>query len=66
MTETRPIPVRLEDEAIARLDAMVDEMRRRTAGARISRSEVLRMVVDRGIPVLERELGASKKRKKRG
>ena len=63
---TRPtIPVRLDEAMVARLDAVAEAMSKRAAGASVSRSEVVRVAVDRGVSALEAELGVAPKRKRR-
>lgn len=61
----RPIPVRLEDSLIERLDAVVGVLSHRAAGAPIHRSAVLRMAVERGLESLESEVGIATKPKKK-
>ena len=57
---TESVYVRLDDEAIARLDALATEMSAAAKGARITRSAALRVLVDRGFASLDVE--KSKKR----
>jgi hypothetical protein len=52
--------VRLEDEKVERLDALVDELSAAARGIALSRSDVLRLVIDRGLMALDSE---QKKRK---
>ena len=45
--------VRLESEVIARLDALVEKMSR--PGLRLSRTDIIRMALAEGLPILEKE-----------
>jgi predicted DNA-binding protein len=44
--------IRLENEVIKRVDALVEKLSR--PGLRLGRSDVLRMAIAEGLPVLER------------
>jgi hypothetical protein len=57
MAESRPIPVRLDEEMIRRLDALAQAMSTRTGGATISRGNALRAALGLGLPLLEKENG---------
>jgi len=52
--KAKPLYVRLEDEQQERFDALVEE-RRAAAGVDLSPSQVLRLVVERGLAALESE-----------
>lgn len=52
----RALAVRLPDETIARLEAVADQLSARAAGAKVARSEVMRMAMERGLASLEKEL----------
>ncbi len=45
--------VRLETDVIARLDALVEKMSR--PGLRLSRTDIIRMALAEGLPILEKE-----------
>ena len=45
--------VRLENEVITRLDALIDKMSR--PGLRLSRTDIIRMALAEGLPILEKE-----------
>ena len=45
--------VRLENEVIARLDALVEKMSR--PGLRLSRTDIIRMALAEGLTILEKE-----------
>jgi hypothetical protein len=62
MTE-HPVSVRLNTEAVERLDRIADALSSRAAGATMNRSAVVRVAVGRGIAVLEAELGLAKRPK---
>lgn len=44
-------------EQIARFEQIRDALSRKTPGARTTRSDVIRMLAERALPGLERELG---------
>jgi len=64
VSPTKPIPVRLDDETLSRLDDLAEAMSRRTGGAEISRANALRAALNAGLPVLELENGLGKRRQK--
>ncbi|MBK6519788.1 MAG: hypothetical protein IPG04_38070 [Polyangiaceae bacterium] len=45
----------IERDTVVRVDAMAGELTRRAAGAEVSRAQVLRLAIIRGIAALERE-----------
>ena len=45
----------IERATVSRVDAMAGELTRRAAGAEVSRAQVLRLAIERGIVALERE-----------
>jgi hypothetical protein len=61
----RPVPLRLEEEVIERLDRLARAMSERAGGVEVNRSSVMRTVLDRGLDVLEKELGVQPPKKKR-
>jgi predicted transcriptional regulator len=53
--------VRLDPELFERIDQLVEAMRKRAGGStRITRSDAIRLVVNRGLPVAEKEMKAAK------
>lgn len=64
MVTAKTIPVRLEDELIARLDALAAALTERTAGVKVSRSAAMRAALERGLASLEDETGMSARRRK--
>lgn len=50
------IPLRFDTEIIERVDALAALLSQRVEGVRVTRSDVFRLAVDRGLPVLEAEL----------
>ncbi len=50
---------------IARFDRIAETLSARAHGVRVSRSEVMRMTFDRGLPLLEAELGIGEKPKRK-
>lgn len=58
MANSANIPVRLTPEDLERFDQLAAMLSERAGGLKVSRSELMRMVFQRGIPVLEAELGA--------
>ena len=60
---SRPaIPVRLTAEEVERFDRLAEAVSKRVNGLRVSRSELMRMLFARGLPVLEAEFGIKGKR----
>ncbi len=49
----RPLPVRLDDEMIARIDAVVGKLSKRAAGVEVTRSAVFRAALELGLKELE-------------
>jgi hypothetical protein len=64
MTEF-PVSARLDGDMLARLDKIAEELTKRAAGASVNRSAVVRLAVDRGVAALEKELGLSKRPKRK-
>jgi len=64
MPPTKPIPVRLDDETLSRLDALAEAMSERTGGADISRANALRAALNVGLQALELENGLGRARQK--
>ena len=60
MTSRKPIPVRLDPELVARLDAVTALLSKRAAGAELTRSAALRVAIERGLAELEAELGLAR------
>lgn len=60
----KPIPIRLDDEIVQRLDALAQAMSDRTGGATITRANALRAVLLQGLPILEEENGIGRARAK--
>lgn len=60
----KPIPIRLEDELLERVDRVTDAMEARAAGAKVPRSSVLRLALERGLDSLESELGLTRRKKR--
>jgi hypothetical protein len=60
----RPLPLRLEDELIARVDRVKEVMEKRAGGVDVPRAAAIRLALERGLAVLEKEFGmpAGKKR----
>ena len=56
--------VRLDTEEIARLDVVAEALAERAHGARITRSNALRVVVQEGLAALEKRRGATKARRR--
>lgn len=50
----------IERTTVSRVDAMARELTTRAAGAEVSRAQVLRLAIERGIAVLERETAKTK------
>lgn len=56
MARDPQIPVRFNPEVVARIDALIPLIARKVEGLKVTRSDVFRLVVDRGLPILEAEL----------
>jgi hypothetical protein len=61
---SKTLPLRLDEELIARLDRLAATMTERAGGAEISRAAALRAALSRGLDALEAELGAADRRPK--
>ena len=57
--------VRLDDDAMARLDVIAGKLAERAAGANVKRSDAMRVALDRGMASLEAELGIAKAKKRK-
>ena len=62
MTE-HPVSVRLDDDAIERLERIAEALSKRAGGAQIKRGTAVRVAVQHGIEALEAELGLAKKKR---
>lgn len=58
------IPIRVDVAMLARFDHIAETLSERAHGIRVSRSEVMRMAFDRGLPLLETEIGIGEKPKR--
>ena len=56
MARTRPIPIRLDAETIARADRLAATMSRRAQGAQVTRAAALRRAIEIGLAQLERKV----------
>ncbi|MCC6523373.1 MAG: hypothetical protein IT373_11975 [Polyangiaceae bacterium] len=63
MTE-KPLAIRFDVETIERLDRLAENMSKRSGGVRVTRSDVVRVAVTRGLDALEAEFAENPKRKK--
>lgn len=61
----RPTPIRIEEDVIQRLDAIAAAMTERAAGVKVARSNVIRLALERGMAVLEEDLGMGPSRTKK-
>jgi len=59
----RTIPIRLEEDLIGRLDALATALTERAAGAKVTRTGVMRVALERGVQALEAEVGSAGRRK---
>jgi predicted transcriptional regulator len=62
MTE-HPVSVRLDDDAIQRLERIAEALSKRAGGVPIKRGTAVRAAVQHGIESLEAELGLTKKKR---
>lgn len=60
----RPLPIRLEDDTIERLDRLAAALTERAAGVKVSRSGAMRATIERGLDVLEAELGIGRTKRR--
>jgi predicted transcriptional regulator len=58
----KPMPIRLDEDTLRRLDELAERMSERTGGANITRANALRAVIASGLPVLEQENGLGRNR----
>lgn len=59
----RPTSLRVDDALLARVDALAVALSERAAGASVSRANVLRIALERGVDVLEKEIGTRRSKK---
>ncbi|MBA2687510.1 MAG: hypothetical protein H0U64_05370 [Gemmatimonadaceae bacterium] len=64
MTAGKPLPIRLDEETVKRLDTLATVMSKRTGGADITRASALRAAIATGLVTLEESNGVTKKRGK--
>jgi len=64
MVTARTIPIRLEEDLIERLDALAQELTERAAGAKVSRTAAMRVALERGLEVIESDMGLAGRRRK--
>lgn len=55
--------VRLDDAIESRLDVLAKRMSERAHGAEVTKSNVLRVAIERGLEALEHDLGVARKTK---
>lgn len=60
----RPVPLRIDETILERLDRVAAALSERAAGARVPRSDAIRIALERGVASLEQELGLARKRKR--
>lgn len=61
----KPIPLRLEQEILDRLDRIAAALSERAAGVRVTRADATRIALERGATALEAELGLTRRAAKR-
>ncbi len=61
MAEAKVVPVRLPDELLVRVEAQRTRLRQQT-GLSPSQSQVIRMLIERGLAALEAEASSPRKR----
>ncbi|HET9933775.1 MAG TPA: hypothetical protein VFQ35_23890 [Polyangiaceae bacterium] len=57
----KPIPIRLEEDILARLEELAEAMSRRTGGVEITRASALRAAILIGLDKLEQENGIARR-----
>jgi predicted transcriptional regulator len=60
---SKTIPIRLDDDLVARLDALAAALTERAAGVKVTRTAAMRTALERGIAALESEVGPVARRK---
>jgi hypothetical protein len=61
----KPVPLRIEESTLDRLDRVASALSERAAGARVPRSDVIRIALERGLESLEKEMSLSRSKRKR-
>ena len=59
------LSVKVSDEFVARVDRLAEEMSTRAGGAKVTRSNAMRVALERGMEVLEGEFAMKKAKPKR-
>lgn len=62
---SKTIPIRLEDDLVARLDALAAVLTERAAGVKVTRTAAMRSALERGLEALEDEVGTPRRKPKR-
>jgi hypothetical protein len=57
----RPLAIAFDAETIAKLDRVAKALSERAAGMRVTRSDIVRAAVDRGLAALEIEAGLTRR-----
>jgi hypothetical protein len=60
----RPVPLRIDEEILTRLDRVAEALSAKAAGANVPRSDAIRIALERGTESLEGELGLSRQKRK--
>jgi hypothetical protein len=60
----KPLSVRFDTETVARLERAAEALTVRSAGLSIGRPSVIKLAVERGLPLLEAELGLVRRKPK--
>lgn len=58
---TKPVPLRIEDELLERLERIASVMSERSANVPVSRAAVIRAALERGTEMLESDFGLARK-----
>lgn len=66
VTSRPAIPVRLTAEEVERFDRLAEAVSARVGGMKVSRSELMRMLFARGLPLVEAEYGIKAPRARKG
>lgn len=59
----KPIPIRLDDDLLDRIDRVAEALRVRAAGVKVAKASVMREALERGLDSLESELGLRRKKR---
>jgi predicted transcriptional regulator len=65
MAPKKTMAVRVDEATEARLEDLAELMSKRAQGAEVTKSNVLRVALDRGLEALERDLGVKRSKQQK-